>query len=113
MRLSRRRLIASLAGVSAAALAGITARFAMARYYDGPVSDHFDGTRFFDVHGAQPNSLAELVRWRLTGTRSEWPAWQPSPYADRPPQRVTGTSWRISFVGHASMLVQTAELNLL
>jgi hypothetical protein len=35
MRLSRRRLITVLAGASAATLAGITTRFAMARDYDG------------------------------------------------------------------------------
>src|SRR5258706_2023326 len=113
MPASRRRIVAALGAFSAAGLLALTGRNAMARYYDGPVSDHFDGTRFFDVNGAQPNSLADLIRWRLTGTRSEWPAWQPSPYADRPPQRVAGAVWRISFVGHASTLVQTAELNLL
>jgi L-ascorbate metabolism protein UlaG (beta-lactamase superfamily) len=113
MRLSRRRVLTALAALSAASVAGLWARFAMARYYDGPVSDHFDGVRFFDVHGAQPNSLLDLARWRLTGAKSDWPAWRPSPYADKPPQRVEGNSWRISYVGHASLLFQTAGLNLL
>ncbi len=113
MRLSRRRLIAALAALSAASVAGLWARFAAARYYDGPVSDHFDGVRFFDVHGAQPNSFADLIRWRLSGGGSDWPTWRPSPYADRPPPRVGGRAWRISFVGHASLLIQMTGLNLL
>ena len=87
------------------------------RYYTGPVSDHFNGVRFFDPTGAQPRSRADLLRWmigsRWRGTRAKWPAWAPSRYVDQPPARVEGASWRISYVGHASWLVQTAELNLL
>ena len=88
------------------------------RYYDGPASAHFDGVRFFDPAGSSPpRSRADLLRWMITsrwrGTRAKWPAWAPSPYADRPPARVEGAAWRISYVGHASWLVQTAGLNLL
>jgi L-ascorbate metabolism protein UlaG (beta-lactamase superfamily) len=87
------------------------------RYYDGPVSDHFDGVRFFDPAGAPPRSRGDLLRWmiesRWRGTRAKWPAWAPSPHVDHPPVRVEGASWRISYVGHASWLVQTAGLNLL
>src|SRR5262249_51460300 len=43
----------------------------------------------------------------------KWPAWAPSPYVDRPPARVEGASWRISYVGHASWLIQTGGLNVL
>jgi L-ascorbate metabolism protein UlaG (beta-lactamase superfamily) len=113
MPASRRRIVAALGAVSAAGLLALTGRNAMARYYDGPVSDHFDGTRFFDPKGAQPRSTLDLIRWRLGGTRASWPERSPSPYADRPPAEVKDTSWRISFVGHASLLLQTAGLNLL
>jgi L-ascorbate metabolism protein UlaG (beta-lactamase superfamily) len=87
------------------------------RYYDGPVSDHFDGVRFLDPAGAPPRSRADLLRWmiarRWRGTRAKWPTWAPSPHVDRPPARVAGASWRVTYVGHASWLVQTAGLNLL
>jgi L-ascorbate metabolism protein UlaG (beta-lactamase superfamily) len=89
----------------------------MSRYYTGPASDHFDGERFFDPHGAPPKSRGELLRWladrHWRGTKAKWPASAPSPYVDRPPARVEGAAWRLSFVGHASWLVQTAGLNLL
>src|ERR1700758_4976301 len=89
----------------------------MSRYYSGPVSDHFNGERFFDPHGAPPRGRRELNRWLVNrywrGPRAKWPAWVPSPYSDRPPPRVDGTAWRISYVGHASFLVQTAGLNIL
>ncbi len=89
----------------------------MSRYYTGPVSDHFDGERFFDPHGAPPRGRRDLLRWVADrygrGTRAKWPASAPSPYADRPPERVEGATWRVSYVGHASWLVQTAGLNIL
>jgi len=89
----------------------------MSRYYHGPVSDHFDGERFFNPHGAPPRSRHDLLRWfvdrRFRGTRAKWPAWAPSPYSDRPPTRVEDEAWRISYVGHASFLIQTAGLNML
>jgi L-ascorbate metabolism protein UlaG (beta-lactamase superfamily) len=113
MKFSRRRTIAAGAALSAAGVTGWAARAALARYYDGPVSDHFDGTRFFDPDGAPPRSLLDLLRWQMANGKVAWPAWAPSPFADRPPARVTGSAWRFSYVGHASWLLQTAGLNLL
>ena len=89
----------------------------MSRYYKGPASDHFDGVRFFDPHGTPPRSQRDLLRWFVDrhwrATKSKWPAWAPSSYADRPPVRFEGTTWRISYVGHASLLIQTAGRNIL
>ena len=89
----------------------------MSRYYNGPVSDHFDGERFFDRRSAPPRGQPDLLRWMVDrywrGKRAKWPAWAPSPFADHPPARVAGAAWRISYIGHASWLIQTAGLNLL
>jgi L-ascorbate metabolism protein UlaG (beta-lactamase superfamily) len=89
----------------------------MSRYYSGPISDHFDGERFFDREAAPPRSRRDLLRWflqrRFSSTRAKWPAWAPSPFADRPPRRVEGAACRFSYVGHASWLIQTAGLNIL
>src|SRR5690349_10532286 len=83
--------------------------------YDGPISDHFDGLRFFDPHGAPPKKLAEVLRWQFDGERKRvtWPDWVPSPHADTPPPRVEGDKVRLSFVGHVSWLIQAAGLNIL
>ena len=113
MKITRRRVFTALTAVAAAGLGALGIRSAAARYYDGPVSDHFDGSRFFDPHGAPPNSTADLLRWYTGRSKAEWPAWAPSPYADQPPARVAGTEWRISFVGHATVLLQTAGVNIL
>lgn len=83
--------------------------------YDGPASDHFNGLHFFDPDGAPPRSLGEVLRWQFgTGRkRATWPDWAPSPHADTPPERVDGDKVRLSFVGHASWLIQAGGLNIL
>jgi L-ascorbate metabolism protein UlaG (beta-lactamase superfamily) len=109
---TRRRLFAGTGAIAAIAiLFGL--RSATARYYDGPVSDHFDGTRFFDPHSSPPKSLTTLFRWYSARDKAEWPTWAPSPYSDRPPTRAAGAEWRLSYIGHASWLLQTASLNIL
>jgi L-ascorbate metabolism protein UlaG (beta-lactamase superfamily) len=89
----------------------------MSRYYHGPISDHFDGERFFNGHGARPRGRGAYLRWKVDrrwrGTKAKWPAWAPSPYTDRPPARVEGRALRISYVGHASFLIQAGGLNIL
>ena len=83
--------------------------------YSGPISDHFDGVRFFDPDGVPPKSLRDVLRWQFGSRRQRaiWPSWAPSPHADQPPPRVTGDKVRLSFVGHASWLIQVSGLNIL
>jgi L-ascorbate metabolism protein UlaG (beta-lactamase superfamily) len=83
------------------------------RYWRGPVSDHFDGTRF---HGPGPRApdktLADLRRWRRTQAPARWPR-RVAIVRDVPPPRVEGDAIRVSLIGHATVLLQTAGLNIL
>ncbi|RWH44462.1 MBL fold metallo-hydrolase [Mesorhizobium sp.] len=84
------------------------------RYYSGPLSDHFDGSLFFDPEGRPPARFTDLLKWQLSGGRSKWPAAWPSPYHQaKPEQRIEGAALRLTMVGHASLLIQTAGLNIL
>jgi L-ascorbate metabolism protein UlaG (beta-lactamase superfamily) len=80
-------------------------------YYQGPVSDHFDGVRFHLGGEWRDKRLRERLRWHLGGGRARWPNQFPSPFADRPPVRVAGL--RVVLAGHASFLIQVAGLNIL
>lgn len=111
MTISRRGFFGLLA--AAAAAVGLPVAW-YSRNYAGPVSDHFDGVRFFDPEGAQLKSPIHLLKWQLTPNKPKWPEWAPSPLPpDEPPQRVNGNKIRFAFVGHASWLIQTAGLNIL
>jgi hypothetical protein len=54
--ITRRRVLGVFAG--AAAAVGVPSIWiSNMKTYEGPVSDHFDGTRFFDPAGVPPSSL--------------------------------------------------------
>jgi L-ascorbate metabolism protein UlaG (beta-lactamase superfamily) len=81
------------------------------RYYSGPVSDHFDGVRFFNP--GQPSTdrtVADIWRWRRTSRPAPWPR-RVSVEPVRPPDR--SDALRVTLVGHATCLIQAAGLNLL
>jgi len=81
------------------------------RYYKGPPSDHFDGSRFFNP--GQPSNdrgLLDILRWRLAGGAARWPKSVPVTPV-KPEERITGL--RVTMVGHASMLIQVAGVNIL
>jgi L-ascorbate metabolism protein UlaG (beta-lactamase superfamily) len=113
MKLSRRRLFTLLAAAAAAGTGGYGVRAATGRYYDGPISDHFDGVRFVDPDGVPPKGIRDVLRWWSSNRKTEWPIAHPSPYSDRPPPRVSGSQLRVVFVGHASLLLQAGGLNVL
>jgi L-ascorbate metabolism protein UlaG (beta-lactamase superfamily) len=82
------------------------------QYYAGPPSDHFDGVRFFNPGQAGTDrSPAALLRWRMGGGRARWPSRVADGPAAKPLSRVAGL--RITMIGHATVLIQTAGRNLL
>jgi L-ascorbate metabolism protein UlaG (beta-lactamase superfamily) len=82
------------------------------RDYTGPVSNHFDGTRFRNMDGSSGGkSYRDLLRWQLGGTRARWPKWIEIEQS-RPPQRVVD-GLLATFVGHATVLLQASGLNVL
>ena len=80
-------------------------------YYQGPIADHFDGLRFFNLNNVDTDrSLADLLRWRLRERAAAWPR-SIRVQQTVPPEEVTGL--RATIVGHASVLIQSGGLNVL
>lgn len=82
-------------------------------YYHGPKSDHFDGERFFNPWNPKTLKSSDAIRWKLTAKQKPWPGKMKKTKTDHPPSIVEGTTLRISFVGHSTMLIQTESLNIL
>jgi L-ascorbate metabolism protein UlaG (beta-lactamase superfamily) len=75
-----------------------------------PESDHFDGTRFFNPSGpaAQPfSAVPRMLRER----RTRWPAHLED--RPRPLPALDGATAVVTFIGHATFLIQTAAGNIL
>lgn len=81
------------------------------RYYTGPESDHFDGKRFFNPGGSPPRGFSDLLKWQFAGGRATWPPRVPLKMRPKPAAREKDLT--ITMVGHATMLVQIAGINLL
>jgi len=73
-------------------------------------TDHFDGRRFFNPSGA-PVQPFRAVPKLLLERRTPWPS-----RVEAPPQRpaaLNGAAAVVTFVGHATFLIQTAAGNVL
>ena len=88
-------------------------------YYRGPPSGHYDGHRFFNPgsSGAEPAARAGgragfLSRFFLGDGRAEWPEQVPVTQTI-PPARVDGGEMLVTWIGHATVLVQTQGMNIL
>jgi L-ascorbate metabolism protein UlaG (beta-lactamase superfamily) len=82
------------------------------RYYAGPVTDHFNGKQFY--HPGLPStdkSLLALLRWKLFSRPSPWPETIAGRSSIKPDTSVDGL--RIIAIGHSSLLIQVAGLNIL
>lgn len=89
-------------------------------YYQGPQSSHFDGERFFNPDGddilRSPTGRSRgnfLWRW-ITGQdgRAVWPD-HVAVTPVKPAARVDGNAMTATWIGHATVLVQTQGLNIL
>lgn len=89
-------------------------------YYRGPTSDHFDGERFFNpgrddtfrIPGG--GSRGGFILRRILGEEGQ-PVW-PERVAvnqSKPAARVMGEAMVATWIGHATVLVQTNGLNIL
>ena len=76
----------------------------MARF---PLSDHFDGTRFFNPHGAPPRPFKDVITWQRTRHQTAWPASRPLRSYPPPPDVVPPGRIAVTFVGHSTFLVRT------
>jgi L-ascorbate metabolism protein UlaG (beta-lactamase superfamily) len=102
----------SLGGLAALGLGGSYSNMTNA-LYSGPVTDHFDGTRFFVPDRPPMNSFTSLLRWQFGGDpKAVWPERFDAP-PPASPQTLVNTNIRSTLIGHASFLVQVAGLNIL
>jgi L-ascorbate metabolism protein UlaG (beta-lactamase superfamily) len=98
----------------------IIPRFLDHIYYQGPVSAHFDGARFNNPDGddilRSPTGKSRgsfIARW-LSGQndRAVWPS-SVAVTPSKPAVRVDGERMVATWVGHATVLIQTQGLNIL
>ena len=80
--------------------------------YRGPRSDHFDGKRFHNLAPRPGGGFGDFMRWQLGRRRGPWQQ-RAAPPGPPPPRRVGRGELRVTFINHATVLVQQDGINLL
>ncbi|MGD8532638.1 MAG: MBL fold metallo-hydrolase [Gammaproteobacteria bacterium] len=80
--------------------------------HDGPVTDHFDGRRFYNVPRVE-KGFGEFLKWQFT--RESQGTWRRdlAPVEAAPPPERVEADLRVTFINHATVLLQTHGMNLL
>jgi L-ascorbate metabolism protein UlaG (beta-lactamase superfamily) len=83
--------------------------------YHGEPSDHFDGKRFHNYVAFRDQQIEDALRStarEIFHRRGAWPKWD-EVVTDVPPRRVGAGALRVTFVNHATVLIQMDSLNIL
>lgn len=84
------------------------------QYYQGEKSDHFDGKCFHNPNGKFHKSFPTYLKWKFTkGKTPKWPRWIENTFNDIPPKKFDSSDVRVTFVNHATILLQTYKLNII
>jgi L-ascorbate metabolism protein UlaG (beta-lactamase superfamily) len=96
-----------------AALVTAVGCFFSAPRYTGPKSEHFDGNRFYNYDRGKEKSFGDFLKWMANRDQGPWegdPDAEPGP---PPPARVGASELRVTFINHATVLIQVDGLNIL
>jgi L-ascorbate metabolism protein UlaG (beta-lactamase superfamily) len=80
--------------------------------YAGPPSDHFDGSTFRNLRPVEHGGWRDFLRWQLDRKRGAWEK-RTTPPGPRPVDRVGKGELKVTFVNHATVLIQQDGLNIL
>jgi L-ascorbate metabolism protein UlaG (beta-lactamase superfamily) len=81
--------------------------------YHGRITDHFDGTYFYNEPRAEKRHFGSFLKWMWTREPCVWRGWTDSPPGSPPPKQVGKRKLRITFINHATILIQMDGLNIL
>ncbi len=109
-----RRIVYGLLALVAALFGGglLIGWFLSAPKYRGPKSDHFDGKRFHNLEPTVHAGPGAMMKWMASRDEGPWDDWR-EVAPSRPRLRVAGSAVRVTWINHASLLIQTQNVNIL
>ncbi len=86
--------------------------FLSAPRYKGPISDHFDGSKFLNSGGVKAKDALDVLKWLVNRKRGAWKQNTDEHYGKHPLGQFTD-GIRITFINHSTFLIQVDGLNIL
>lgn len=80
--------------------------------YRGKISDHFDGNIFYNAQSALPKKSFSIFKWWFLRDRPVWPKYVKN-LTPMPITPALQNEIKVTFVNHATVLIQTANYNIL
>ena len=82
--------------------------------YKGPMSDHFNGKKFYNRENSDVG-LIDFFKFSLPFNfiKEDWPEWIDSTLAKIPLARQTGDEISVTFINHSTLLIQVDGINIL
>jgi L-ascorbate metabolism protein UlaG (beta-lactamase superfamily) len=80
--------------------------------YKGPITDHFDGKKFFTPNGKAPAGLGDVLKWVSNRKVGPWKENLSEAYGVRPLTHEKDNI-RITFINHSTFLIQVDGVNIL
>jgi len=72
-----------------------------------------DGRHYILEGHRGEGSFRDLLKWQMEGNRARWPRRVENRSYPPPPRRVEGDALKATWIGHSTVLLQTAGLNIL
>jgi len=108
-----RLLVPVIAGVCFFAAWGFGCAF-LPQPYSGAPSDHFDGRRFHNQDRAAEQTFGNFLKWIISRNQGVWREHDGQFITGpKPPERIGRGELRVTFVNHATFLIQMDGLNIL
>lgn len=79
--------------------------------YRGPVSDHFDGKKFFNPAGYEAQGFRAVLKWMTSRKPGQWSQQVAAPGAR--PLEFIRQGIRLTFINHTTFLIQVNGMNIL
>ena len=110
----RRSALGLLAVLGVLVLTGLGVGCALsAPTWKGPVTDHFNGEKFVTPGGGQRGSFGAVLKWQAERKPGPWRDFHDEPAGAPPPREVAMGSMRVTFINHATTLIQLDGVNVL
>jgi L-ascorbate metabolism protein UlaG (beta-lactamase superfamily) len=75
---------------------------------------NYDGKRFYNLDVTySTGKLRKFIKWQFSKKKTTWPKWQHITPANNIAERIQGDELVVTFINHATVLIQTQGLNII